>query len=263
VNATRLVFAEVVHHIRLLWRVPVAAFFTVAFPMMFLVLFNLLNADVTVESMGGIRFAQFYTPGIAVFAMVTAGYTNLAITVSMDRDEGILKRIRGTPLPPWVYLAGRIGAAVAVGVLSVVLMFVVGFVFFGVEPMWDRLPTATLVLAVGAATFASLGLAVAGVAPNSQAAPAIANATILPLAFVSGIFFPMDTAPGWLQTVAGWFPLRPFGAAFTDQWNPMVVPSFPWSEFAVLFAWLAVGVAVAARTFSWDPRPAGRRRRRG
>ena len=86
-NGLRLVGPEVVHHIRLLWRVPVAAFFTVAFPMMFLVLFNLLNADVTVESMGGIRFAQFYTPGIAVFAMVTAGYTNLAITVSLAGYE--------------------------------------------------------------------------------------------------------------------------------------------------------------------------------
>jgi ABC-2 type transport system permease protein len=262
VNGLRLVGPEVVHHIRLLWRVPVAAFFTVAFPMMFLVLFNLLNADVTVESMGGIRFAQFYTPGIAVFAMVTAGYTNLAITVSMDRDEGILKRIRGTPLPPWAYLAGRIGAAVTVGASSVVLMFAVGAAFFGVEPVWDRLPTAALVLAVGAATFASLGLAVAGVAPNGQAAPAIANATILPLAFVSGIFFPMDTAPGWLQTVAGWFPLRPFGAAFTAQWNPMVEPTFPWAELAVLVVWLALGIAVAVKTFTWDPRPSGKRRSR-
>lgn len=261
-RAARLVGSEIVHHIRLLWRVPIAAFFTVAFPMMFLVLFNLLNADVTVDSLGGIRFAQFYTPGIAVFAMVTAGYTNLAITVSMDRDEGILKRIRGTPLPPWVYLAGRIGAAVAVGVFSVVLMFVVGVLFFGVEVVWDRLPTAALILAGGAATFASLGLAVAGLAPNGQAAPAMANATILPLAFVSGIFFPMDTAPGWLQVVAGWFPLRPFGAAFTDQFNPNISPGFPWSELAVMAAWLVMGVVVAARTFSWDPRPGGRQRSR-
>jgi ABC-2 type transport system permease protein len=257
-----MVISEIRHQSRMFWRVPIAAFFTVAFPLMFLVLFNLLNGDVTVDSLGGIPFAQFYTPGIAVFAMVTAGYTNLAITVSMDRDEGILKRIRGTPLPPWVYLAGRIGAAVMVGLASVVLMFVVGGIFFGVEPIWSRLPTAGVVLAIGAATFAALGLAVAGVAPNGQAAPAIANATILPLAFVSGIFFPMETAPEWLQTVAGWFPLRPFGAAFTDQFNPTVLASFPWQELAILSAWGAFGVVVAVRTFTWDPRLGGRRRSR-
>lgn len=260
-TSRRLVIAEIRHQSRIFWRVPIAAFFTVAFPMMFLVLFNLLNAGVTVDSLGGIPFAQFYTPGVAVFAMVTAGYTNLAITVSMDRDEGILKRIKGTPLPPWIYMAGRIGAAVLVGLLSVVLMFVVGMVFFGVEPIWSRLPAALLVLMVGAATFAALGLAVAGAAPNGQAAPAIANATILPLAFISGIFFPMDASPEWLQTVAGWLPLRPFGAAFTEQWNPMIEPDFPWTDLAILLGWMALGVFVAVRTFTWDPRPMGRRRR--
>lgn len=258
----RIVLAEIRHQSRLFWRVPLAAFFTVAFPMMFLVLFNLLNQDATVDSLGGIPFAQFYTPGIAVFAMVTAGYTNLAITVSMDRDEGILKRIKGTPLPPFAYMAGRIGAAVSVGALSVVLMFVVGAAFFGVEPLWERMPMALLVLVVGAATFAALGLAVAGVAPNGQAAPAIANATILPLAFISGIFFPMEASPEWLQTLAAVFPLRPFGAAFTEQFNPTVVPDFPLTELAVLSVWMVLGVIVAVRTFTWDPRPGGRRRSR-
>jgi ABC-2 type transport system permease protein len=256
-----LVLAEIGHQSRLFWRVPISAFFTVVFPMMFLVLFNVLNGDVIVDELGGIPFAQFYTPGIAVFAMVTAGYTNLAITVSMDRDEGILKRIKGTPLPPWVYMAGRIGAAVAVGVVSVILMFVVGIAFFGVEPIWSRLPLALLILFIGAATFSALGLAVAGMAPNGQAAPAIANATILPLAFISGIFFPMESAPQWLQVVAGWFPLRPFGAAFTEQWNPAIEPVFPTLDLAILVAWLIVGVVIAVRTFTWDPRPGGRRRR--
>lgn len=259
----RLLVAEIRHQTRLFWRVPIAAFFTVALPMLFLVFFNLISGDATIDALGGVPFAQFYTPGIAVFAMVTAGYTNLAITVSMDRDEGILKRIRGTPLPAGIYMGGRIGAAVSVGTMSVILMFVAGFVFFDVVPVWNRLPTALIVLFVGAATFSALGLAVAGVAPNGQAAPAIANATIIPLSFVSGIFFPAETSPEWLQRVAGWFPLRPFAGAFTEQWNPMIDPPFPWPELGVLVVWLILGVVVAVRTFTWDPRPGGRRRSRG
>lgn len=260
-RTARLLAWEVAHHTRVFWRVPVAAFFTVAFPMMFLILFNLLNRSGTVTEVGGIPFPQFFTPGIAVFAMVTAGYTNLAITTAIDRDDGILKRVRGTPLPPWVFVAGRVGAAVGVGLVSVILMVAIGVVAFSVEPVWSRLPTAVLVLVVGAAAFSALGLAVAGAAPNGQAAPAIANATLLPLALVSGIFFPMEVIPGWLQGVVAALPLRPFVAAFVDQWNPAIDAPFPATDLAILVAWGLVGALVAARTFSWEPRPGGGRRR--
>lgn len=257
----RLLGWEVAHHTRVFWRVPVAAFFTVAFPLMFLVLFNLLNRSGTVTEVGGIPFPQFFTPGIAVFAMVTAGYTNLAITTAIDRDDGILKRIRGTPLPPWVYVTGRVLAAVGIGLLSVALMVAIGAAAFEVEVLWERSGTALVVLVVGAAAFSALGLAVAGVAPNGQAAPAIANATLLPLALVSGIFFPMEVIPGWLQGVVSLLPLRPFVAAFVEQWNPAVDPSFPWADLALLTAWGMVGAWLAVRTFSWEPRPGGGRRR--
>lgn len=260
-RAARLLGWEIAHHTRVFWRVPVAAFFTVAFPLMFLVLFNLLNRGGTVTEVGGIPFPQFFTPGIAVFAMVTAGYTNLAITTAIDRDDGILKRVLGTPLPPPVYIAGRVLAAVGTGLVSVVLMVAIGMTAFGVELLWSRIPTAVVVLVVGAAAFSALGLAVAGAAPNGQAAPAIANATLLPLALVSGIFFPMDVIPGWMQQVVAVLPLRPFVAAFVDQWNPAIAPGFPWLEVGLLVAWGAVGTWVAARTFSWEPRPGGGRRR--
>lgn len=244
---------ETVHHTRVFWRVPVAAFFTVAFPLMFLVLFNLLNGDARIESLGGLRFSQFFTPAIAVFSIVTACYTNLVITTSMDRDEGILKRVLGTPLPPGVYIAGRVIAASAIGLLSVVIMLIVGVVAFDVDVLWSRLPLALVVLIVGATCWSALALAVAGLATNGQAAPAIANATILPLAFISGIFFPVESGPDWLASIARAFPLRPFVAAFSDQWNPLIDPEFPYSDLAVLVVWGLVGGWIAIRRFTWEP----------
>lgn len=249
----RTLWWETMHHMRVFWRVPVAAFFTFAFPLMFLVLFNLLNGDARIDSLGGLPFAQFFTPAIAVFSIVTACYTNLVITTSMDRDEGILKRVLGTPLRPATYIGGRVLAASGVGLLSVLVMLVLGVVAFDVEVLLGRLPMAAVVLVVGAACWSALALAVASLATSGQAAPAIANATILPLAFISGIFFPVESGPDWLADVAAVFPLRPFVAAFSDQWNPLLDPSFPVVELGILAAWGMAGAWVAAKRFSWEP----------
>lgn len=249
----RTLWWETMHHMRVFWRVPVAAFFTFAFPLMFLVLFNLLNGDARIDSLGGLAFAQFFTPAIAVFSIVTACYTNLVITTSMDRDEGILKRVLGTPLRPGTYIGGRVLAAAGVGLLSVAVMLVLGVVAFDVEVIGGRLGLAMVVLVIGAACWSALALAVAGLTTNGQAAPAIANATILPLAFISGIFFPVESGPDWLADVAAVFPLRPFVAAFSDQWNPLLEPGFPAAELSILAVWGLAGAWVAAKRFSWEP----------
>ena len=259
-----LVLREARLHLLLLMRVPLAAFFTVAFPLMFLVMLNLLNQDQTLPSMGGIRYVQFFTPGIATFGLVTASYTNLAITTAMSRDNGVLKRVRGTPLPLGVWVAGRVLAATAVGLLSVALMVAVAMVAFDFVVLWGRVPAVILSLAVGAAAFSSLGLAVAGLARDAQSAPAVANATILPLAFVSGIFFPLSEAPGWVAAAARWLPLQPLASAVQAGFNPAVAPGPPWRELAVLALWTVLGMVGAVRTFSWEPRaPRQGRSRRG
>lgn len=257
-----LVLHQIRHQNRVFWRVPLAAFFTVAFPLMLLVLFNLLNRGVTLASMGGISYAQFFTPAIAVFAMVSSTFTSVAIQTGIDRDEGILKRVRGTPLPPGAYLAGRIGSAVWIGAVSVVVSVTTGVLAFDVAILWGRLPVALAVLAIGAGCFCALGLALAAAAPNAQSAQALANATILPLALVSGIFFPLDTAPAWMGAIAGVFPLRSFVEAFVAQFNPLIEPGVPWADIALMSGWFVVGVLVAGRTFTWEPRPGGGRRRR-
>lgn len=249
----RLLWWEFRHNTKVFWRVPVAAFFTVAFPLMFLLLFGLLNGDAPVQELGGIPFSQFFTPAIAVFSVVTASYTNLVITTSLQREEGVLKRVIATPLPRWVAVGGRVLAAVGTGFVSVVIMFVVGILIFDVQVLWARLPMAILIVVLGSAVWAALGLAIAGLITNGQTAPAVANATILPLAFISGVFFPIESGPKWLVDVASVFPLRPFVAAFGDQWNPFVAAGVPWRDMAILVAWGLVGGAIAVRRFRWEP----------
>jgi ABC-2 type transport system permease protein len=258
-----ILWSETRLQVKLFLRSPVGAFFTLVFPLMILVLFSYLNAGNTIESLGGISFAQFFTPGLAVFGMVTATFTNLAIVTADARQSGILKRVLATPVPMSAHLAGRILAAVGAGVASVSVMLGAGVVLFGVEIPWAEMPSVMLMMTVGAATFSALGLAVAAISPDARSAPALANATILPLAFVSGIFFPLAAAPLWLQTLAGLFPLEPFATAVIDLFNSTTANPFPWSALLVMALWLAVGTAMATRYLSWEPRAAQGLRRPG
>jgi ABC-2 type transport system permease protein len=253
----RLVRPETRLQTKIFFRTPIAAFFTLAFPLFFLVLINLLNSGATIDSMGGIPLAQFTTPGIAVFGMVTATFTNLAINTAAARDNGILKRVLSTPVPMPVHLAGRLCSAVLVGVVSVALMLGIGVLLFGVVIPWSDLPLILFLMGLGAATFSSLGLAVAAISPNARSAPALANAFILPLAFISGIFFPLEGAPEWLQTLASLFPLEPFASAVIEIFNPTLDPGFPWRAVLTMTIWLVAGVLVAVRYFSWEPRAGG------
>ena len=256
-HSWRLIRAETANQNRLFLRTPIAAFFTLVFPLFFLVLINLLNSGVTVDELGGIPLAQFTTPGIAVFGMVTATFTNLAINTANARDVGVLKRVLSTPVPMPIHLAGRLCSAVLIGVFSVVIMLTVGVLMFGVVIPWEDFPLILFLMILGAATFSALGLALAALSPNARSAPALANAFILPLAFISGIFFPMEGAPEWLQTVASLFPLEPFANAVTEIFNPTLDPGFPWRAVLTMTAWLAAGVVLAVRNFSWEPRVGG------
>jgi ABC-2 type transport system permease protein len=249
-----LLLRQIRHQNLLFWRSPISAFFTLLFPLVFLLLFNALQGDRTIDTRDGIRFAQFFTPSILAFAVVSACYTNLATSVPINRDEGILKRVRGTPLPPWIYVAARIGSAVWVAVLSSLVMIAVGVVLFHVEVVWHLLPAAVVTLLLGAACFCACGLAVAALCPSGEAAPAVANFTILPVVFVSDIFYPLDEVPTWLQVAGSIFPVKHFALAMQADFNPFTQGSgFFWGHLAVIAAWLAVAAAVALRKFRWEP----------
>ena len=263
-----LVWQQVRYQNKIFWRSPVAAFFTIAFPLMFLIVFvTLFGSEELGES--GVTTAQFYAPALAVFGAVSATYTNLAIGTAISRDEGILKRVRGTPLPPWIYMAGRVGSAIWIAFIAVVLMMGVGVIAYGVNIYAASLPAALVTFIVGVACFAALGLLLAALAPSSEASPAIANATLLPLAFISDIFVvPSENSPGWLATLGDVFPLKHFAVAFSDAFNPGKVAAagdswldhFHWGDLGVMALWLVGGVILAVRFFSWEPRGGERKR---
>ena len=231
---------------RAFWRNPAAAFFTFVFPLLFMAIFNVLF---------GARAAGFFTPAIIVFGVVTATYTNLALTVTIARDEGVLKRVRGTPLPAWVFLAGRILQAIFVGALLVAIVAAFGALAYGVEIPWDALPAILLLLVVAAAAFSALGLAISGLIPNADAAPAVVNASILPPLFISNVFIPMENAPAWLDTISRVLPVRHFADAMLELYGFGAAAGVPWGDLAVIAAWGVAGVAAALRFFSWEPRP--------
>lgn len=261
----RLIYLHIKYQNKIFWRTPVSAFFTIVFPLMFLVLFTAIFGDDEIESLG-VNTAQFYAPALAVFGAASATYTNLAVTTAIARDDGILKKIRGTPLPPWVYMAGRVGSAVWIALIAVVIMMTTGTVVYGVEIIGSTLAAATVSFVVGAATFAALGLMVAALVPNSESAPAVANATLLPIAFVSDVFLVTEDGPAWMEAVGNFFPLKHFVTAFGDAFNPTLSGSgFAWtgtdSEYAigihlaVMLAWGIGAAIVAVKFFKWDPTP--------
>ena len=260
-----LVVRQIRYQLLLFWRVPVALFFTLLLPLIMLVLFNALfgDGDVTIDgSTWPIR--QFYTGGLAAFTAVSATYTNLANMLPIRREEGVLKRWRGTPLPAWIYLAGVIGSAVVIAAFGVLIMLGLGVVAYDLEVEAAKVPAAAVTFVVGVAAFAALGMAVAGLVPSASSASAVANATILPLAFVSNVFIPLEDPPAWLATIGDIFPLKPFASSFQDAFNPLVdAPAFDWGALAVVAAWGIAGLVVALTTFRWEPIPGSPTRRRG
>jgi ABC-2 type transport system permease protein len=245
VNDIALALRQVRYENRAFWRNPPAAFFTFVFPLLFMVVFNVLF---------GSEAAVFFTPAIIVFGVVTATFTNLAMTVAIARDAGVLKRIRGTPLPPWAWLAGRIGHAVLVTLLLVVIVAAFGALVVDVPVPWDALPAIFLVLAVAAASFSALGLAVSALAPNAEAAPAVVNAIVLPVLFISNVFIQMEDAPDWLNTISHLLPVRHFADAMLALYRDGAAAGVPWTELAVIAGWGIIGVMAGIRFFSWEPR---------
>jgi ABC-2 type transport system permease protein len=249
------------------WRNPASAFFTFAFPLMFLVIFTSLLSDGQIELQRlHIELATYYVMAEAAFGVITACYTNIAISVSFQRDQGILKRTRGTPLPGWAYLSARVIHAMAIAFVLVAITVAFGVVFYSAGvPTGVPLLQLLLTLVVGGLSFAALALALTAAIPNADAAPAIVNASILPLLFLSGIFIPIgDDAPGWIRFISNVFPVRHFFEAMSSAFlgnatvstpgGPVRAFPFDWTNLLIVGLWGLAGLALAAKYFSWEPR---------
>lgn len=255
-NGLRLALRQVVYENRSMRRNPASAFFTAVFPLIFLVVFTAVfgNRELTVPG-GTTTMATYYVASIAAYSVINACYTNVAMNVAFAQDLGQLKRLRGTPLPAWALLAGKVLHAVVIGFVLVIIVAVFGSLFYGVDLPTRTLPAAIVALAVGSASFAAIGLAVASIVPNSDAAPAVVNGIMLPLTFISDLFIPMQSAPSWLTTFASVFPLRHLAIAVRTAFNPFETGAgFEPMHLAVVVAWGVVAALFAARYFRWEPR---------
>lgn len=235
------------------WRNPASAGFTLGFPLMFLVIFTAINGNDRIELGGGeVRFSQYYVPAILAFGLISACYTNLAFLVSIRRENGMLKRTRGTPLSPATYFSGMIGNAVLVAVMISVLVIVLGLVAYEVT-FPNRYLALAITVVVGAFCFSAWGIAVATFIPNEEAGSAIINFVIFPLLFISGTFGTVDPE-SLVGRVAAVFPVRAINRSAVAVFDPFVSGTgvLP-QELAILLAWGVLGLVISVRRFSWDP----------
>ena len=236
------------------WRNPSRAFFTFAFPLMFLIIFTALLGNSTVHiGHRTITTSTYYVSAMAAFGLITACYSNIAMTMTFQRESGILKRIHGTPLPSAAFLGARVIHALLMGVLLVVITAGFGALFYDVTvPTGVTLVRFLVMLVVGAMAFCALGLAVSGFVPNADAAPAVVNASILPLLFLSGIFVPFgNSTPDWIVWIARVFPVRHFAVGLQAGF---LGTTFHWTDVLVVALWGVGGLLIAMRFFRWEPR---------
>jgi ABC-2 type transport system permease protein len=232
------------------WRNPQSAIFTFVFPVLFVTIMGALFGGAGRSAyFGGLSALEYYIPTIAALCVLGSCYGQLAVILAARRQNGILKRVRATPLPAWAYFIGLLAHCVLVSLADIALIVGVGRLY-GV-PLPSQWPAIALTLVLGAASFCALGVAVASVISNAEAAPAVAQLVLFPLLFLSGTYLPIHSQ--LLNRVTGWLPVRPFNEALTGPLSRHT--GADWRELAVLAAWGAVGAVVAVRRFRWDPRP--------
>jgi ABC-type multidrug transport system permease subunit len=259
----QLLLDQLGHDVRDLWRSRIVLVFTFLFPMTWLVVLGLVMAGDTVDEATGLPIMQFLTPTAAAMGILFAAYPTVATALATAREDGILKRVHGTPLPTWVFLGGRVGAAVLFAFTSFAAMLTVGTVFYDVD-LIGRTALATVVTTVVAtASFAAVGLAVATLATSAATAQAASIASTVAIAFLSGLMGFGDM-PVWADRVASFFPVKPFNDALREQFNPYGAGSgWDLDALAVIAAWGIAAALVAARAFRWDPAMKRQRRRDG
>jgi len=236
------------------WRNPPAVFFTVMFPVVLLLIFATVFGGKTLDVGGGIETTAYYVPAIITLSVISATMQSLAMSLVIAREDGRLKRGRGTPMPAWVFIAGRVGNSIVVALLMLILIATLGTVLYGVAIPWGQLPAILVTLIVGAASFSCLGIALTAVIPSQDAAAPIVNALLLPLYFLSGIFIPDDELPQGVIDFANHFPIRDFFQAIFNAYLPGGQSGLDWGNLAVVGIWGVAGLLLAVRFFRWTPR---------
>ena len=236
------------------WRNGGAVFFTVLLPLVFLFIFATIFGNDELEELGNLKTTTYYVPAILTLAIVSATLQSVAIRLTAERESGILKRGRGTPMPAWVFFASRFGNAIVISLLMLVVVSAIGRVIYDVRIPWDHLPAILVTLVIGAASFCALGVALTALIPSEDAAPAVTNVTVLPLYFLSGVFIPETEIPEGVLRVADVFPIRHFFEAFFPAFTSQGGAGFEWGHLGIVAAWGVLGLVLAVRFFRWTPR---------
>lgn len=246
----RLLLHELKGELRLYWRSRELAFFTFLLPIIFFVLLGSVYGDDEIE---GFRGSSYLLAGMLGYGVIATAFAGLAIVLVIRREDGILKRLRATPLPAWAYLTAVLVSTLIAFALEALALIVLGRVLFGVG-FPDRVGSLVLALLLGALAFAALGVGLTAVIRSAEGSSALVNAIYLPMAFISGSFFSPHSFPGFLRAIADVLPLTYFIRLLRDI---MLRGDEIWAEpeaVAVVAAWGLVGVIAAVRGFRWVPR---------
>ena len=181
--------------------------FTLLFPVLLLLIFGSVFKNTIAP---GVTFSQYFVAGMIASGLINTGFQQLAIMIPLERDDGTLKRLRGTPMPPTSYFIGKILSVLACMIVQIVLLLVVGALMFGVQLPTDlgRWVTFTWVTLLGITGSTLLGIAFSSVPRSGRGASAMVTPIVLVLQFISGVFFIFNQLPSWMQNVASIFPLK-------------------------------------------------------
>jgi ABC-2 type transport system permease protein len=237
--------------------------FTLLFPVLLLVVFG---AIFNFEIAPGVRFTQYFAAGMLAAGLLGVGFQNLAIQIPIERDRGVLKRLLGTPMPRWVYFAGKVLMVLFAGVLITAVLLTVGVLFYDVPlpasgTAWLRLGWVS-VLGITACTL--LGVAFSSVARTGRSAPAMVTPVALVLQFTSGVFFVFTQLPTWMQQIAAVFPLKWMTQGMRSVFLPdsfaAEEPAGSWElgrVALILAVWCVAGLVLCLLTFRWTTRRDG------
>jgi ABC-2 type transport system permease protein len=260
-HTLRLGFARIGYEVRGYFRQGDSVFFTFLFPVVLLLIFSVAFSTQTFGAPGDeISAAAFYLPGMLAAGLLLSGVQNMAIDIAMERSDGTLKRLGGTPLGPVAYFIGKLGMVLITGLLQSALLIAVAAIGFGValptEP--ERWLTFAWVFLLGVTTCAILGIGLSSLPRSGRSATAVVIPIVLVLQFISGVFIQFSALPAWLQTVASIFPLRWLAQGMQSVFLPesfaAMTPSGTWQHGLTLLVtgiWLVAGLVLARVTFRW------------
>jgi ABC-2 type transport system permease protein len=243
-----LVAWQIRYEQRAYWRNRGRGIFTFVFPIMFLVIFASLDKGQKISTRGHIAYNDFFVPGILAYGIIATTFVNLAIGTAILRDQGVLKRMQGTPLPRWAYVAARIGSTFLIMLAMTVIVLGLGAAVWGLTFRAGALPGLLLTLLLGTAAFTTIGIGLTRFIPNAEAAPVVVNLAVLPLTFISNIWFPIDSLPHVLKTIAGIFPIKALASSLQYVFDPRYHGAgLNGADLRVLAIWTVVGIFLMVR----------------